>query len=87
MTSAPDIDWSPWVPVLEKVFADLRALNAYLRGKISHKDYCRQVGSADDVAIAAECIWLYHARLVLVGNEESLKEECHLVGEAALTNV
>jgi hypothetical protein len=33
-----------WDPVLEKLLADLKALHAYLRGEISHEDYCKQVG-------------------------------------------
>jgi len=37
-------DWSYWVPVLEKMLADLKALHAYLRGEMSHDEYCEQVG-------------------------------------------
>jgi hypothetical protein len=37
-------DWARWIPVLEKMLADLETLNAYLRGEMSHEEYCEQVG-------------------------------------------
>jgi hypothetical protein len=39
-----DSDWSRWVPVLEKMLADLKALNAYLRGEIGQGEYCKREG-------------------------------------------
>ncbi len=40
-------DWSRWVPVLEKMLSDLKALNAYLRGEIERGEYCKRVGIAE----------------------------------------
>ena len=40
-------DWSRWVPVLEKMLADLKALNAYLYGEIGREEYCVRVGIAE----------------------------------------
>ncbi len=40
-------DWSRWVPVLEKMLADLKALNAYLHGEIGREEYCVRVGIAE----------------------------------------
>ena len=42
-------DWSPWVPVLEKMLSDLKALNAYLRDEIKRGEYCKRVGIAEEV--------------------------------------
>jgi hypothetical protein len=42
-------DWSRWVPVLEKMLADLKALNAYLHGEIGREEYCVRVGIAEQV--------------------------------------
>ncbi len=42
-------DWSRWVPVLEKMLSDLKALNAYLRGEIERREYCKRVGIAEQV--------------------------------------
>ena len=44
-----DTDWARWVSVLEKMLADLRSLNAYLRGEIERGEYCRRVGIAEQV--------------------------------------
>ena len=49
MTTPADSDWSRWVPVLEKVLADLKTLNAYMRGEINYDDYHRQVGIANSL--------------------------------------
>ncbi len=38
-------DWARWIPVLEKMLADLETLNAYLRGEMSHEEYCEQVAN------------------------------------------
>jgi hypothetical protein len=38
------VDWAYWVPALEKMLADLKSLNAYLRGKVECSGYCKQVG-------------------------------------------
>jgi len=40
-------DWSRWVPVLEKMLSDLKALNAYLRGEIEREEYCKRLGIAE----------------------------------------
>ncbi len=42
-------DWSRWVPVLEKMLSDLKALNAYLRGEIERGEYCKRVDIAERV--------------------------------------
>ena len=42
-------DWSRWVPVLEKMLSDLKALNAYLRGEIERGEYCKRVDIAEYV--------------------------------------
>ncbi len=34
-----------WIPVFEKMLADLKVLNAYLRGEIGHAEYCKRVSS------------------------------------------
>ena len=39
-----DTDWSRWAPVFEKMLADLKTLNAYLRGDIEYEEYCKRVG-------------------------------------------
>lgn len=41
-----EFDWSPWIPRLEKLLADLKTLNAYLRGDIGHEEYCERIGIA-----------------------------------------
>lgn len=41
------VDRASWVPVLEKMLSDLKALTAYLRGEIEHGEYCKRVGIAD----------------------------------------
>lgn len=38
-------DWSTQVPVLEKMLADLKMLNAYLRGDMSAEEYREKVGN------------------------------------------
>jgi hypothetical protein len=38
-------DWARWIPVLEKMLADLKTLNTYLRGEMNHKEYCERVGN------------------------------------------
>lgn len=38
-------DWSCWVPILEKMLADLKTLHAYLRGEMSYEEYCERVGN------------------------------------------
>jgi hypothetical protein len=38
-----DVSWDNWTPVLEKMLADLKALNAYLRGEIAYADYRKRV--------------------------------------------
>jgi len=37
--------WSYWIPTLEKMLADLKVLNAYVRGEIAYAEYRKQVRS------------------------------------------
>lgn len=48
-----DIDWSHWIPAFEKILADLKVLNAYLRGEIECGEYCKRVGIAEQVITPA----------------------------------
>ncbi|HVB22312.1 MAG TPA: hypothetical protein VNG51_10235 [Ktedonobacteraceae bacterium] len=40
-----DADWSLWIPVYEKMLADLKVLNPYLRDEIGHTEYRKRVSS------------------------------------------
>jgi hypothetical protein len=39
------MDWSHWIPTLEKMLAELKVLNAYLRGEIGYAEYRKRVSS------------------------------------------
>lgn len=38
-----DIEWSSWIPKLEKMLADLKVLHAYLVGDIGYEEYRKQM--------------------------------------------
>ena len=38
------VDWACWLPALEKMLAELKALNTYLRSEVSREEYCKRVG-------------------------------------------
>ena len=40
-----EADWSYWIPTLEKMLADLKVLNAYLRSEIGYAEYRKRVSS------------------------------------------